>query len=108
MGDGNQTPADYAFRISMNFNCLVYYNIHGLILAGVPAKDISINMRPMYDPHHKTIISIKGVPAISISVRSELDEGKISFYFDEVPHCGIVPPLLHIFMEGRKSQPTAI
>lgn len=106
MGDGNQTPADYAFRISSNFNCLVYYNIHGLILAGVPVKDISINVMPKYDPHHKTIISIKGVPAISISVRSELDEGKI--YFDEVPHCGIVPPLLHIFMEGRKSQPTAI
>lgn len=106
MSDDNLSPAEYALRMSKYFSSLVYYNIHGLILAGVPAKDISINSLPTFDPSHKTVISIKGVPAISISVRTELDDAKI--YFDEIPHCGIVAPLLQMFLERRKSQPSAI
>lgn len=106
MSDDGPSPAEQALRLSKYFNSLVYYNIHGLILAGVPAKDISINSMPTYDPSHRTVISIKGVPAISISVRTELDEEKV--YFDEVPHCGIITPLLQMFLERRKSQPPAI
>lgn len=95
---------EYSDRISKHFNALVYYHVHGLILAGTPLTEISLIESKM--PDIETLIHVKGKPKIRVRVRFELEEHKA--YLDEFYYNTCQPTHLQAFLDNRKSQPPAI
>lgn len=95
---------EYADKIARHYNALVYYHVHGLLLAGVPIADISLIEANM--PNSETTIHIKGKPKIRVRVRFELEEHRA--YFDEFYYNAPQPTHLQAFLDSRKSQPPAI
>lgn len=104
MSDKSGWLETHGDRIANTFNALVYYSVHGLILAGVPAGDITVTDAGM--PDIERTVAIKGVPTIRVTVRIELDEQKVLFdeYFFNSP----AKTHLQEFLEKRKSQPRTI
>lgn len=97
----NRILADYQAKMTRNFNDLVYYNIQGLILAGTDYRDISLIESSAGNT--SSTIYIKGLPAIKIEIKNDIENTKITFH--ETFYKGKFQPLLDEFVARRKSQP---
>lgn len=95
---------DFSGKITMRFNVLVYYHVHGLILAGTPIADISLV--ETNTPNVEAVIHVRGKPKIKIAVRYALEENMA--YIDEWYYDAPQPTHLQAFLDSRKSPPPPI
>lgn len=95
---------EYALKVARLFRGMVYYNVHGLILAGTPVEDITLV--ETVEPELETIVSIKGHPIVKI--RMQYNAETLKMYVQELILVSINTALLDEFLASRKSQPPAI